>query len=176
MLGIRRETDYAVRTVLHLASLGPEAVVQVRDVAAQRQLPLSFVRRIVARLGASGLLRTTRGMGGGIRLARPASEISMLDVVRAMEGSLTLNPCVETPHSCPLSAGCPAQRAWCEATVVLETHLASVRFDQMASGTPGHVAAHQRVARRPALPLAQAPEMARPRRRRAAPVGDGASG
>lgn len=176
MLGIRRETDYAVRTVLHLASLGPEAVVQVRDVAAQRHLPLSFVRRIVARLGASGLLRTTRGMGGGIRLARPASEISMLDVVRAMEGSLTLNPCVETPHSCPLSAGCPAQRAWTEATAVLEKHLASVRFDALAGGTPGHVAAHQRVARHPALPLAQVQEIARPRRRRAAPVRDGTNG
>lgn len=176
MLGIRRETDYAVRTVLHLASLGSEAVVQVRDVAAQRHLPLSFVRRIVARLAASGLLRTTRGMGGGIRLARPASEISMLDVVRAMEGSLTLNPCVETPHTCPLSAGCPAQRAWTDATAVLENHLASVRFDALAGGAHGHVAAHQRLTRRAALPLVQIGEKTGRRPRGTRPDRDGTTG
>ncbi len=162
MLGIRRETDYAVRTVLHLSSLGPEAAVQVREVAAQRLLPLSFVRRIVARLAAAGLLRTTRGMGGGIRLARPASEISMLDVVRAMEGSLTLNPCVEAPHTCPLSAGCPAQRAWTEATSVLENHLASVRFDALAGRTAGHVAAHSRLVSRGSKGPAAAARRLRP--------------
>jgi Rrf2 family protein len=144
VLGIRRETDYAVRTVLHLASVRDGAHVQVRDVAAQRRLPLSFVRRIVARLSAAGILETTRGMGGGIRLARPAAEISMLDVVRAMEGAVALNPCVVEPHTCPLAAGCPAQRAWADATAVLQDHLASVRFDALARGVRGHVAAHRR--------------------------------
>lgn len=160
MLGIRRETDYAVRTVLHLASLGPEASVRVREVAAQRYLPLSFVRRIVARLSAAGLLQTSRGMGGGIRLARPPAEISMLDVVRAMEGGVALNPCVEAPHSCPLAAACPAQRAWSEATAVLEAHLASVRFDALAGGPAGHVAAHRLLAPR----AAKRPAVARPPR------------
>lgn len=145
MLGIRRETDYAVRTILHLATVGGRANVQVREVAAQRHLPLSFVRRIVARLSAAGLLETTRGMGGGIRLARAASEISMLDVVQAMEGRVTLNPCVAAPHTCPLAAGCPAQRAWADATAALETHLASVRFDRLAQGAHGHVSAHRGV-------------------------------
>lgn len=149
MLGIRRETDYAVRTVLHLASVRDGTQVQVKDVAAQRRLPLSFVRRIVARLSAGGILETTRGMGGGIRLARPAAEISLLDVVRAMEGPITLNPCAVEPHSCPLAAGCPAQRAWVDATLVLQEHLGSVRFDALARGAQGHVAAH----RRPGAPL-----------------------
>ena len=147
MLGIRRETDYAVRTVLHLASVRDGANVQVRDVAEQRLLPLSFVRRIVARLSAAGILHTTRGTGGGIRLARPAAEISMLDVVRAMEGDVALNPCVVAPHSCPLAAGCPAQRAWADATAALQAHLASVRFDALARGARGHVTAHRSLRR-----------------------------
>jgi Rrf2 family protein len=143
LLVIRRETDYAVRTVLHLASLGPGAPVRVRDVALQKQLPLSFVRRIVARLRAAGLLETTRGMGGGIRLSRPASEISMLDVVQAMEGPIALNPCVIPSHTCPLRAGCPAQRAWCEASEILERYLSSTRFDALAAATSDHAAAHR---------------------------------
>ena len=109
MLSIKRETDYAVRTVLHLASVEEEARPQVRDVAAIQLLPLSFIRRIVARLSAAGILATTRGMGGGIRLARPASEISLLDVVRAMEDGIVMNQCLDGRHSCPLSSGCPAQ-------------------------------------------------------------------
>lgn len=146
MLGIKRETDYAVRTVLHLASLPAGAQVQVKDVAAQKLLPLSFVRRIVARLGAAGLLMTTRGLKGGIALARPASEISLLDVVLAMDDPVTLNQCLDPNHTCPLSAACPAHVAWGEATEILETHLASVRFDALAGGHR-HAGAHRRLAR-----------------------------
>ena len=170
MLGIKRETDYAVRTVLHLATVGEGANVQVRDVADQRRLPLSFVRRIVARLSSSGILETTRGMGGGIRLARPPAEITMLDVVRAMEGSVSLNPCVFEPHFCPLAEGCPAQRAWSDATSILESHLASVDFAALARGQRRHVAAHFGL-RTPALaPAKKAKKAKAPSRPRQAPA------
>ncbi len=143
MLGIRRETDYAVRTILHLASVGEGVSVTVRDIAMLRRLPLSFVRRIVARLGAAGIVETTRGMRGGVQLARPATDISLLDVIGAMEGGVTLNPCVATPHTCPLSDSCPAQRAWTDATRVLEDHLASVRFSALAGVDRRHIPAHR---------------------------------
>lgn len=144
MIGIRRETDYAVRTVLHLASLGDESQVQIRDVARSRRLPLSFVRRIVARLNSAGILATSRGVRGGIRLARPAATISLLDVVVAMEDGVSLNRCLEALHSCPLARSCPAQRVWSDATMVLETYLAAVRFDKLARDDRGHVDAHLR--------------------------------
>lgn len=160
-----------MRTVLHLASVGARAQVRVRDVAAQRHLPLSFVRRIVARLRAAGLLETTRGMGGGIRLSRPPCEISMLDVVQAMEGPLALNPCVIPTHTCPLRAGCPAQRAWCEATEILERYLASTRFDALAAGSD-HAAAHRREGSAASKPLTLQPRRAR----RETPAGDGKPG
>lgn len=143
MLAIKKETDYAVRTVLHLASLGEGAQVQVRDVAAQRLLPPSFIRRIVARLSASGILTTTRGVGGGIQLARPASEISLLDVLRAMEDGVALNRCAEGLHTCPLLESCPAHAAWADATAVLEAHLGGVRFDALARSGRRHAAAHR---------------------------------
>ena len=146
MLGIKRETDYAVRTILHLAALPPGTQVQVKDVATQKLLPLSFVRRVVARLGSAGLLATTRGLKGGIALARPASEISLLDVVLAMDDPVTLNQCLDPDHTCPLSAACPAHTAWAEATALLEDHLRNVRFDALAGGKP-HVGAHRKLAR-----------------------------
>ena len=128
MQGILRHTDYASRVVFHLASLGPDALVQVKDIADRRLMPTPFVRRVVARLAAAGILRTVRGSGGGLRLARPAAAISLLDVVRAMEGGIVLNRCVAEPCACPLSDGCPVQRAWCDATRRLEEHLGGVTF------------------------------------------------
>jgi Rrf2 family protein len=133
VLGIRRDTDYAVRTVLHLAALPPGTQVQVKDVASEKLLPLSFVRRIVARLATAGLLTTTRGLKGGISLARRPADISLLDVALAMDDPVTLNHCLSPDHTCPLSAACPAHDAWADATELLETHLASVRFDDLAA-------------------------------------------
>ena len=147
MLGIKRETDYAVRTVLHLATLGEGVAVQVRDVAAHRLLPLSFVRRIVARLSSAGILTTTRGMGGGVQLARPASEISLLDVCRAMGDDIVLNRCMDAAHTCPFAADCPAQMAWTDATEILVAHLASVTFEGLAGRSVRHSAAHRQVPR-----------------------------
>lgn len=132
MQGILRHTDYAARVVFHLASLGNDARVQVKDIAEQRLMPAPFVRRVVARLAAAGILRTVRGSGGGVRLGRPAAEISLLDVARAMEGGIVLNRCVSEPGACPFSDACPVQRAWCDATRRLEEHLGGVTFAKLS--------------------------------------------
>jgi len=145
VLGIRRETDYAVRIVLHLASLDRDAQVTVREIASSRLLPLAFVRRIVVRLGAAGIIATTRGMKGGIRLARPASKVSLLDVVEAMENGIALSRCLDATHSCPLARDCPAHLAWADATGVLAKHLARVRFDRLAARVEGHLEAHRKL-------------------------------
>ena len=133
MQGIGRQTDYAARIVLHLACLGEGAQVPVKEISAQRLLPPAFVRRIVGRLAGAGILRTVRGAGGGVRLARPASEVSLLDVLRAVEGGVVLNKCVDTPDFCPNTPSCPVHRAWTDATRQLEDHLANVRFDRLAA-------------------------------------------
>jgi Rrf2 family protein len=133
MQGIGRQTDYASRILLHLACLGENRQVPVKEIAAKRLLPPAYVRRIVARLAGAGLLRTARGAGGGVRLARPASEISMLDVVRVFEGGIVLNRCVDDPQACPLTEDCPVHISWNSATKQVESYLDSVRFDQLAA-------------------------------------------
>jgi Rrf2 family protein len=132
MIGIRRHTDYATRIVLHLSMLGKGAKITAEEVARKRLLPRAFVRRIVRRLGEAGILSTTRGAGGGISLARPPAEISLFDIVEAMEGGLALNACVDNPDACPLAVLCPVQTAWTELTGLLADSLKSVRFDRLA--------------------------------------------
>lgn len=132
MIGIRRHTDYATRIVLHLSMLREGAKITAEEVARKRLLPRAFVRRIVRRLGAAGILSTTRGAGGGISLSRPPAEISLFDVVEAMEGAPVLNACADNPEACPLAVLCPVQTAWKGATRRMAVSLKSVRFDRLA--------------------------------------------
>jgi len=145
MLGISRQTDYAVRVVLHLACLEAGAQVSIAEISESRNLPMPFVRRLIKPLVARGILASARGSAGGIRLARPAGEISLLEVVNAMEGGMALNHCADDHKGCPLAAGCPVQSVWVGATRALESHLETVRFDALALGPHGHVVAHQKI-------------------------------
>lgn len=131
MLGISRHTDYAARIVLHLSSGEKGALFTTGDIARRRLIPPAFIRRIVSRLSAAGILKTTRGCGGGIALARPASKISLLDVVVAMEGGLVLNTCTTKPERCTLSTACAVRRAWVQANVTLEAFLDGVKFSSL---------------------------------------------
>jgi len=144
MVGISRQTDYAVRVVLHLACLDVGAQVSIAEISESRHLPMPFVRRLIKPLVDSGILASARGSSGGIRLARPAAEISLLEVVAAMEGGMALNHCADEGKGCPLADGCPVHSVWTGATRILEDHLAGIRFDALAVGPNGHVVAHRK--------------------------------
>jgi len=128
---ILKHTDYASRVVLYIAGLGADAQVPISEIAKQRIMPGPFVRRVVARLASTGILRTTRGSKGGVSLGRPASEISLMEVIRAMEGGIVLNRCVTEPHDCPFSNDCPVRQAWFNITRNLEESLGNITFDTM---------------------------------------------
>ncbi len=149
MLDIDRQTDYAARIVLHLASHDLDDLVSITKIASSRKLPIPFVRRIVSRLALSGILRTVRGVGGGIALARSPSQITMFDVVTAMNGPTCPSPCLENPEGCPFGKSCPVQGVWAKSGQVLDTYFRSVRFADLANA-PGHSKAHQEIAKREA--------------------------
>jgi Rrf2 family protein len=132
MIAIRRDTDYAARIILHLSMLGEGAQITAEEVSRKRMLPRAFVRRIIRRLGAAGILRTLRGAGGGIALSRSSAQISLLDIIRAMEGELAFSPCVDSPPSCPLSSDCPVRRSWATVTEQLSNSLGAIHFDDLA--------------------------------------------
>jgi Rrf2 family transcriptional regulator, iron-sulfur cluster assembly transcription factor len=133
MISIRRDTDYAARIVLHLSLLEDGVQITAKEIAQKRLLPKAFMRRIIGRLGAAGLLQTARGANGGIALSRPASKISLLDIIQAMEGSPALNPCVENPLACPLTEDCPVRASWTKVSKQISDSLGSIRFDHLAN-------------------------------------------
>ncbi|MDH7490075.1 MAG: Rrf2 family transcriptional regulator [Anaerolineae bacterium] len=136
MLVINRETDYAARIVLFLARRPPGTRMTAQEVARQCLVPRAIVRRVVTRLSGAGILTSARGVGGGISLARPPAEISLLDVVEAMEGPPILNLCVRDPQECPLMEQCTVHLAWVQASGQLVDYLRNTTFAQLAEGAP----------------------------------------
>lgn len=157
MIGISRQTDYAARLVLHLACLEPGTRVSIAEISTARLLPAPFTRRIVGDLVKAGILHTVRGTGGGISLARPASDVSLLDILNAVEGGVVLNACMEGGQPCVFSQGCLVQRAWGDATDLLSRHLATVTFDTLVGASPEHQAAHTQRAKDAQKPLRRRP-------------------
>jgi Rrf2 family protein len=84
---ISAKTDYAVRALLSLAARAPE-LVKVDAVVGEQQLPRKFVEAILGELRRAGIVRSQRGAEGGYALARPASEITMGAIIRAVDGPL----------------------------------------------------------------------------------------
>ncbi len=109
---ITREADYAIRTMLEVASQPDGRATTTAEVSRRRLVPRPFVRQIVRRLVAAGLLHTSRGGGGGLTLARPAREIDLLTVLQAVAPPMEVNQCVLNPDVCPLQPTCPVHEAW----------------------------------------------------------------
>jgi Rrf2 family protein len=134
---ITRQADYAVRAVLYLAQLEAGGRTSTAQIAREQKIPPTFLAKIIAQLALAGIVRATRGAHGGVTLARPAAELSLLEIVETIDGPLLLNECVADPQACPLSDACPIQTVWCEAQAELVTRLAETRFGQLASaGAP----------------------------------------
>ena len=129
---ITRQADYAVRAVLYLAERAPGDRVATSEIGREQRIPVTFLAKIVAQLAAAGILRSTRGAHGGIALGRPADEISLLDLVEAIDGPMLLNECVADPTTCPLGAGCAVHHVWCEAQAELVERLGRTTFAQLA--------------------------------------------
>lgn len=127
---ITRETDYAIRCVLHLARQ-PRRVVPAAEVAAAAQIPPVFLAKILQRLAKAGLVLSQRGVQGGFRLARDPGEINLLDVVAAVQGPVALNRCAATGVHCAFEDACPAHPVWVRLSARLARDLAKHTFKKL---------------------------------------------
>jgi Rrf2 family protein len=131
---ITRQADYAVRAVLYLAQLGEEQRAATSQIAEDQQIPPSFLAKIVSQLSVAGLLQTSRGARGGVSLARSPEEISLLEVVEAIDGPILLNECVGN-GACNFGDDCPMKPIWCDAQAELVERLRNTTFDQFTKET-----------------------------------------
>jgi len=130
---ITRQADYALRAMLFLAKLGPDQHAATSIIAADRKIPPSFLAKIISQLSIAGLIHTSRGAHGGVSIARSPGEISLLDVVEAIDGPISLNECVVNAKSCDFNVDCPLNQIWCETQQTLVIKLRTTSFEEVVS-------------------------------------------
>lgn len=88
---IPRKVDYAIRAAIYLAAQDPEKTCSSGEIAENQGIPRKFLEKIIQNLTRSGLVKSKRGSDGGYSLARPTHEITLRDIIEAVEGPITLN-------------------------------------------------------------------------------------
>lgn len=131
---ITRQADYAVRAVLYLARLGQNERAATSQVAQEQNIPPSFLAKIISQLSIAGLLHTSRGARGGVTLAREPGDISLFEVIEAIDGPILLNECVGETGTCSFDENCPLKPVWCEAQNELVTRLRATNFAMLLDG------------------------------------------
>ena len=125
---LSQTAEYALRAMVSLARGGPHTV---QDVAADARVPLDYLSKILNALGRAGLVSAQRGRGGGFQAARPANQISVLDVVTAVDP-------VRRIHTCPLALAahgtnlCPLHRKLDDAARSIEDAFRSTTIGSLA--------------------------------------------
>lgn len=126
-------TDYAVVTLCAAARHCGGARTSATELAKETGLPLPTVQKVVSQLSKAGLLRSSRGAGGGLQLARPAAAISLADIVEAIEGPIALTSCVESGrHDCAIEGTCSVRPHWGLVNETLRGALADVPLTCLA--------------------------------------------
>ncbi len=130
---VSRGADYAIRAMLDVASQ-PEGTRTITERIAERQdMPVAFLSKVISQLTQSGLLRTHRGATGGVLLGRPAEEITLRQVVEAVQGPIVLNVCTGPYDGCGRAAACPAHRVFVEAQRSLHSVLEKPTLAELTS-------------------------------------------
>lgn len=135
-------TDYAVvimsaaaRHCGTCAALGQDGqkrgLLSAGQLAAETGLPAPTVQKLVSKLTAAGLMRSSRGVGGGLKLARPPATITIADIVEAVEGPIALTACIDQgKHDCTLEGQCNVRPHWSQVNAAVRGALAQVPLTQ----------------------------------------------
>ncbi len=111
---ITRQADYAISAMVYLARLSLDRRVSTATIAEAEGIPLPFLTKVISRLATAGLVSTSRGMGGGVSLARSPEEITLLQVIEAVDGPILLSRCLLRPGTCELEPCCAAHDVWAD--------------------------------------------------------------
>lgn len=134
MLRMSKLTDYGTVVMTFLAR-EPDRVYAASEIAGRVQVTAPTVSKILKILAREGLVVSHRGVKGGYSLARPAAEISMVEIIDALEGPVGLTECGSSPGLCGQESSCSVRANWQRINVAVRQALAGVTLAEMAQPT-----------------------------------------
>lgn len=130
---LSHKADYALRAVRHLASLPKGKLASINAIAEAEAIPREFLAKILKDLTTAKVLLSHKGVHGGYELARPPREVSMLDVIVAIEGPIHLSLCTEANGAyCNDASTCHIRGFWVAQDKLFKTNLAAQKFSKLA--------------------------------------------
>lgn len=132
-MNINQATDYAFRAVLYLAGKPAGEMVEAQSIALEQVVPMRFLLKIMPSLIKAGIVKSQRGVGGGYALARSPEDISLLDILVAIEGPIFLNRCLIDEDYCSRHAAphCLVHEALADIQARLENGLKGYRISDL---------------------------------------------
>jgi Rrf2 family protein len=129
---ITRAAEYAIRGVLYLCQQPEGSVCLLSEISERQRIPPSFLSKIFQNLARAGIVASSRGTGGGFTLIKNPRDISLLDVVEAIEGQISLNMCLSNGQTCENRPTCAVHFVWREAQNHLLDLLKKKNFAELA--------------------------------------------
>jgi Rrf2 family protein len=140
VLRLSKKTDYALMAMKHLAlqaaATGGSGAASAREIAEHYDIPIELLAKILQRLARRGLLASHQGTRGGYSLARPASVISVADVIQAVDGPLTVTACSVHDTACGQYSKCNVRDPLWRIKDRILTSLAACSLDEIATDPP----------------------------------------
>jgi Rrf2 family protein len=124
--------DYGLRAMLDMAAYYGQGPVESSDIASRQYIPEQYLDQILMVLRKEGLVKSIRGPRGGHMLAKPPSQITMAEVMQALEGYVPPMECLPNPDFCKLSPGCALRDVWQKIDTMTQQILTSTTIEELA--------------------------------------------
>jgi Rrf2 family protein len=125
---------YGTRMMLDLAAHHDQGPTPLRKIAKRQDLSVKYLEQLVIPLKAAGYIRSVRGARGGYTLARRPDKISVGQIIKVLEGGLSLVDCVEDPKVCEREKNCPTRDIWLRMSERLMEELSSLTLRDVLDG------------------------------------------
>ncbi|TAN60595.1 Rrf2 family transcriptional regulator [bacterium] len=132
MFRLSKAAEYAARGLLHLSG-NTDRDVSVEEIAKARSVPVPYLAKLFQLLARKGFVRSQRGADGGFSLARSPREITLLEIIEAVEGPIFLNDCLIHKGFCPMDEACPIHDVWKKGQEMFLGHLRGTTLEALVS-------------------------------------------
>jgi Rrf2 family cysteine metabolism transcriptional repressor len=122
---------YGTRALLDIALNYKKEPVPLKDIAQRQQISLPYLEKLIAPLISGGVIRSVRGVGGGVSLVKPAGEIKLSEVIDLLEGPVTPVNCLNDPLSCDRSEFCVTRDIWDKMKNAVDSVLGSITLQDL---------------------------------------------
>jgi Rrf2 family protein len=152
MLRLSKKADYALMAMKHLALRADRGAASAREIAEQYDIPVELMAKVLQRLARKGLLVSHQGTRGGYLLARAATQISIADVIEAVDGPLAVTACEVTEDNCHQYAKCSVRDPLWRIKDRILSALAACSIFEMATDVIPEAVMPVTIVRRPVAP------------------------